>query len=110
MEILIENSDEVYEIILNYEDDSAFFVNEQLQNYVIYKLSRKLGSHKIRINSFMKEDFKHFSENVKDLYEKCQNSGTDFIIQQEDTLRELEEKYKNYRIAVLKDTVNVYEK
>ena len=86
-----------------------FFVNEQLLNYVEYHLSRKLGNHIIRINSCMNEDFKLFCENAMDLYEKSQTNGSEFL-QHEERLTELEEKYKEFRVTVLKDTVNVYEK
>merc|ERR1712096_134699 len=69
----------------------------------------KIQDFKLSYASSVDDDFKSFSENVKDLHEKCEKNRDDFILQHEERVRELEEKYKDYRIAVFKNTMSMYE-
>ena len=106
-EVEIMYDDNAYEISLNYEGD-LFLNNEEVLLYVKYYLHRKkLEDFKGTIVGVVNEDFKKFIEHVKDLYRKSVRSESDFL-QQEKRLKELEEKFEEFRIEVLKDTVWVY--
>ena len=108
-EVEIMYDDNAYEISLNYEGD-LFLNNEEVLLYVKYYLHRKkLEDFKGTIVGVVNEDFKKFIEHVKDLYRKSVRSESDFL-QQEKRLKQLEEKFEEFRIEVLKDTVWVYEK
>ena len=58
--------------------------------------------------SSVSEDFKHFSENTTDLHNTSQTNRREFL-QQKERLKKLEDKYKEFRIEVFKDTVSVFE-
>ena len=115
MQVVNQDTEEAYDISLDFKErGSIYFLNgEQLLNFPVKNKStiwrNKLQDFKLSYVSSVSEDFKSFSENIKDLYEKSRILWSGFIVEYEDRLRELEEKYKNYRISVLKDTVCVFE-
>ena len=107
MQIINEDTGELTEINMNFENGCAFFLNyEQLLNFMSNK-SEPNDKFKLSYVSSVSEDFKNFSKNAKDLYDKS-IPGSD-LTGQEEILRELERKYKDLNIAVLKDTVCVFE-
>ena len=46
---------------------------------------------------------------MKELYDTSLTNGREFL-RQKRKMKKLEEKYKDLRVEILKDTVNVYEK
>ena len=117
VQIVNQDSGEAYEISLKYKKrfggNSYFLDDEQLLNFQGRNRTtiwmNKIQDFKLSYASSVDEDFKSFSENVKDLHGKCENNREDIILQHEERVRELEEKYKDYRIAVYKDTMSMYE-
>ena len=111
LKIKYDDNGGVYEINMNYENDNESFLNnEQWLDHVEYFVRPEtLGKHIITTENIVNEDFKKFCENVDVLYHKSQNPDSDFS-QQEERLKELEEKFKDFELGILKDTACVYEK
>ena len=114
MQIIDQDTCETCEIILDYKERGhLYFVDDkQLFKFQYENMSRIRRHNLLKFTlsyvSSVNEDFKSFSENVKDLYEKSQTNESDFF-QHEERLRELEEKYKNFRVRIFKNTLNIYE-
>ena len=112
LKIVDKNNGEIYEINLNYEKDCDYFLNnDELLDYVKYMSPMPSGHFEMTIVHMYlnNEEFKEFSENMKELYHTSLTNGK-YFLRQKRKLKKLEEKYKDLRVEILKDAVCVYKK